>query len=422
MVTCASSTCLDFTCTCLLVQVSLGIPLSAMKKNIMPSAEIITIGTEILLGEIVDTNTRYIARVLRGMGVDLYRTITIGDNTERIAEAIRSSMKHAEIVITTGGLGPTVDDPTRDAVALAMGVETEFRAELWDQVVATIARYGRKPSENQKRQAYVPKGSLGIPNPVGTAPCFIVEYSPLSLGEGLGVRAGVIISLPGVPNEMEYILHESIVPYLQKKFSLNEIIKIRILHCAGLGEGMIDEKIADLETLKNPTVGLAAHTGVVDIRIAAKASSEAEADEMIAEIENDVRQRLGDVVFGADEDKLEEAALNAVASRGWSLIGIESGLDGRLARKIPHTASLPDLKPDSLMDALRAARAESKTDAALGVIASVEDRTADIALITPRGEKTHHITYGGPPRSVTRWAVNLALDWLRRRAKDPEGG
>jgi len=157
---------------------------------------------------------------------------------------------------------------------------------------------------------------------------------------------------------------------------------------------------------------------VVDIRIAAKARNEAEADEMIAIIEKDVRERLGDVVFGADEDQLEDAALNAVASRGWSLIGIESGLDGMLARKLPHTASLPDLNSGSLMDILRSARIESKTDAAIGVIASVEHRTADIALITPHGEKTHHISYGGPPRSVTRWAVNLALDWLRRRAKE----
>ena len=384
----------------------------------MPSAEIITIGTEILLGEIVDTNTRYIARVLRGMGVDLFRTITIGDNTERIAQVIRDSMRHAEIVITTGGLGPTVDDPTRDAVALAVGVETEFREDLWEQVVAVISRYGRKPSENQKRQAYIPKGALAISNPVGTAPCFIVETSPRPKGEGPGVRESVVISLPGVPNEMEYILHDSIVPYLQTRFDLHEIIKIKVLHCAGLGEGMIDEKVADLETLSNPTVGLAAHTGVVDIRIAAKAKSESEADEMIARIENDIRERLGDVVFGAEEDKLEDAALNAVAGRGWTLTAIESGLDGLLARKVPHTVSLPDLNPDSLMDALRAARAESKTDAALAVIASVENRTADIALITPQGEKTHHISYGGPPRSVTRWAVNLALDWLRRRAME----
>ena len=380
------------------------------KDQLMPSAEIITIGTEILLGEIVDTNTRYIARTLRGMGVDLYRTITIGDNVERIAEAIHNSMHRAEIVITTGGLGPTVDDPTREAVARAAGVELEFREDLWEQVVAIISRYGRKPSENQKRQAYIPKGSIAIPNPVGTAPCFIVE-----------TERNAVASLPGVPNEMEHILHESIIPYLQKRFELNEIIKIRILHCAGLGEGMIDEKIADLETLSNPTVGLAAHTGVVDIRIAAKARSEIEADKMISEIDHQIRDRLGNVVFGTDEDRLEDAALNAVAKRGWTLIGVESGLDGSLARKIPHTVSIPDLSPDSLLAALRAARADSNADAALGVAMYLQERAAEMALITPEGEKTHRITYGGPPRSLARWSVNVALDWLRRRAMDPEG-
>ena len=229
-----------------------------------------------------------------------------------------------------------------------------------------------------------------------------------------------VASLPGVPNEMEHILHESIIPYLQKRFNLNEIIKIRVLHCAGLGEGMIDEKIDDFEKLSNPTVGLAAHTGVVDIRIAAKAKSEAEADAMIADLENQIRERLGDVVFGVDEDTLEDAALTTVAKRGWTLIGVESGLDGSLARKIPHTVSLSDLSPDSLLAALRAARADSNADAALGVAMYLQERAAEIALITPKGEKTHHITYGGPPRSLARWSVNVALDWLRRRAMDAE--
>lgn len=384
----------------------------------MPSAEIITIGTEILLGEIVDTNTRYIARILRDMGVDLYRTITIGDNVERISEAIRGSMRHADIVITTGGLGPTVDDPTREAVAKAVGVELEFREDLWSEVVATISRYGRTPSENQKRQAFVPRGALSISNPVGTAPCFVVENRPLQVGEGLEARESVVISLPGVPNEMKHILHESVIPYLQKRFDLSEIIKIRILHCAGLGEGMIDEKIADLEELSNPTVGLAAHTGVVDIRIAAKAKNEKDADAMIAEVEAQARQRLGNVIFGADEDTLEEVTLNAVAKHGWTLTAIESGLNGKLARKIPNTASHTDLDPASLMDTLRAARAESNADVALGVAVYIEERAAEMALITPSGEKTHRITYGGPPRSLPNWAVNLALNWLRTRTTE----
>ena len=368
----------------------------------MTSAEIITIGTEILLGEIVDTNTRYIARTLRSMGVDLYRTITIGDNTDRIASAIHNSMERADIVITTGGLGPTVDDPTREAVAQAVGVKTEFREDLWQQVVETIGRYGRTPSENQKRQAYVPKGAIGIKNPVGTAPCFIVE-----------TNRNAVISLPGVPSEMEHVLHESMIPYLQKRFNLNEIIKVRVLHCAGLGEGMIDEKIADLEKLSNPTVGLAAHTGVVDVRIAAKAKNENEANAMIAVIEAQVRERLGKIVFGVDEDKLEEVTLDLIAKRGWSLTAIESGLDGILARKIPHTASLPNLDPDQLLEALHTARTDSKADIALGVSVYAEDRSAEMSMITPRGEKTHRITYGGPPRSLPKWAMNLALNWLR---------
>ena len=371
----------------------------------MTSAEIITIGTEILLGEIVDTNTRYLARNLRGLGVDLYRTITIGDNEERIASAIRESMERADIVITTGGLGPTIDDPTREAVAKAAGVETEFREDLWEQVVETIARYGRKPSENQKRQAYVPKGALGIRNPVGTAPCFIVE-----------TERNAVVSLPGVPNEMELVLHESIIPYLQKRFNLNEVIKVRVLHCAGLGEGMIDEKIADLEMLRNPTVGLAAHTGVVDVRIAAKAKSESEANVMIDEIESQVRERLGDVVFGVDEDRLEEVTLDLIAKRGWTLTAIESDLNGLLARKIPHAVSFSNLTADSLMQALRTARADS--DFALGVAVYPEERAAEMAMITPKGEKTHRITYGGPPRSLPYWAVNLALNWLRMTVEE----
>lgn len=395
--------------------------LSVTEKK-MPSAEIITIGTEILLGEIVDTNTRYIARVLRGMGVNLFRTITIGDNVERIAESIRNSMRRAEIVITTGGLGPTIDDPTREAVARAAGVELEFREDLWEQVVENISRYGRKPSENQKKQAYAPKGAIGIKNPVGTAPCFIVE-TPLQLppfSENMGgeKEGGVVISLPGVPNEMEHVLHESVIPYLQQRFNLNELIKIKILHCAGLGEGLIDEKIADLETLSNPTVGLAAHTGVVDIRIAAKAKDETQADEMIATIEQDVRARLGEVVFGADEDTLEDSALQAVASRGWSLTGLESNLNGLLARKISRTTIVSNLQVPNLIETLRAARNESKADVALGVMINIEDRSADMALITPEGEKTHHVTYGGPPRSLPMWSVNLALDWMRRRAME----
>jgi molybdopterin-biosynthesis enzyme MoeA-like protein len=213
---------------------------------------------------------------------------------------------------------------------------------------------------------------------------------------------------------MELIFHESIIPYLQKRFNLNELIKIRVIHCSGIGEGMIDEKIADLEKLSNPTVGLAAHTGVVDIRIAAKAKTESEADAMIAEVEKQVRERLGLVVFGADEEKLEDVVLDLIAKRGWKLVAVESGLEGSLSRRLPRAMSSSDnLTLDSLTQALRAAQAESQAEAALGVAAHPEERSADMAMILPTGEKTHRIVYGGPPRSLPRWAANLALNWLR---------
>ena len=385
----------------------------------MPTAEIITIGTEILLGEIVDTNTRHIALTLRDLGVDIYRTTTIGDNVERIASAIGEAMRRTEIIITTGGLGPTVDDPTREAVARAAQVGTEFREELWEQVVTTIGRYGRKPAENQRRQAVVPQGAIAVKNPVGTAPAFIVEFSPpRPTGDGQETR-GSIISLPGVPHEMEHILHESIIPYLQERYNLRHVIKVRVLHCSGLGEGMIDEKIGDLEMLANPTVGLAAHTGVVDVRITAKAESEASANALIAEVEQDVRNRLGSAVFGADEDRLENVALEAVAKHGWSLVAVEYDAGGLLARSIPQTVPAEEPRPGTLLDAVRQARIERHADVALGVAVNVDEHSADMALITPRGEKLHHITYGGPPRSLARWATNLALNWLRTVAEEP---
>ena len=379
----------------------------------MPSAEIITIGTEILLGEIVDTNTRYIAHLMRSLGVDLYRTITIGDNVERIAEAIQNSMTHADIVITTGGLGPTVDDPTREAVARAFGVETEFREELWEQILEIVTRYGRKAKENQRRQAYVPKGAIAIKNNVGTAPCFIMEND-----------RSAVISLPGVPKEMEHIVHEFVVPYLQSRYNLDQIIKVRLLHTSGAGESEIDEIIGDFETLPNPTVGLAAHTGIVDIRIAAKAETEDEADRMIAEVENQMRERLGGLIFGVDEDTLEEVALKAASNRTWNLVAAEAGLGGALTRRLASIQASNLLAVESvelgegeLSAFLNSLREKYEARVALGIAAFPEKRTVELALITPKGSQERQRSFGGHPGLLSRWAVNLALNWLRKTAE-----
>ena len=289
----------------------------------MATAEILTIGTEILLGEIIDTNSRYIARKLRDHGIDIYWLSTVGDNPERIAEAMRQGMQRSEIIISTGGLGPTVDDPTREAVALAVGVQTEFRPELWQQVQDRFARFGRTPTENNKRQAYVPQGAIAIENPVGTAPAFIVETDKTA-----------IIALPGVPREMEHLMENAVIPYLRERFDLHGMIKARILRTAGAGESAIDQQISDLETLSNPTVGLSAHAGSVDIRITAKANSETEANQLIEPVEAELRKRLGEWIYGADEDTLESKALLHLDELGWNLAIVESGLGGRLTQRL----------------------------------------------------------------------------------------
>jgi molybdenum cofactor synthesis domain-containing protein len=408
----------------------------------MPTAEIITIGTELLLGETADTNTRFIAQTLRGVGVDLYRTQTVGDNAGRIAEAVGAALQRANIVITTGGLGPTVDDPTRQAIADAAGTTLVFHPELWEQIVARIARYGRSPTENQKRQAYIPQGAIVIENPVGTAPAFIMEtHLPKGQGEeGAGAaeitsplpstlsdNVHVVITLPGVPREMETLLADAVLPYLQKRFDLHDIISVRTLHVSGIGEGALDERVSDLELLTNPTVGLTAHSGIVDIRIAAKAGSAGQASRLIAQVENDARLRLGKDIFGADSDTLEGITLAALAQHGWSLACMESGLDGALLRRFGQAGhplyrggSQQPLQLDSLVQAAGTIRQEYQASAALAVALSIsgEQQDISIAVITPLGQADRQITYGGHPKNASRWAVNTAIDWLRRIAQE----
>lgn len=379
----------------------------------MPTSEIITIGTEILLGEIVDTNARYIARALRDAGIDLYRKTSVGDNASRIAQAIDQALERCDIVLTTGGLGPTVDDPTRDAVALAMGVETEFREELWEQIQARFQRFRRTPTENNRRQAYIPAGAIAVENPVGTAPAFIMER---------GKQA--VVALPGVPREMEHLMEHAVLPYLRERYELRGIIKSRLLHTSGVGESQIDDRITDLERQSNPTVGLAAHSGQVDIRITAKAESEQEADQMIAEVEEEVRKRLGDWIYGADEDTLEDAALRRLSGLGWSLAVIESGLGGELIRRLAATgkafrggeALTKVPAPEELRSLAEAYRQTREADVALAVavVPGGETQNIHLALVTPETSIEMHRPWGGPPQYAPRWALHHSLDVLRR--------
>lgn len=378
----------------------------------MPTAEIITIGTELLLGETVDTNTRFIARALRDEGIDIFRASTIGDNIERIANIVHEGMQRADIIITTGGLGPTIDDPTRDAIALGTGVETEFRSDLWDQIQERFQRYGRKPTENNKRQAYVPKGALAVENPVGTAPAFIVEQDNKA-----------VIALPGVPREMEHLMKFAVIPYLRKHYNLKGVIKARVLHTSGAGESQIDERIGDLETLSNPTVGLAAHAGQVDVRITVKAETELEADTLIQDMENELHKRLGKWIFGTDEETLEMVAMMRIAALGWKLCVVEAGLDGRLIRRLAQVGKpfvggemlTTNPSKNELSSLIMDSCTSKQAQVGLGIILEPGEtqQTLHIAVISPKTDRLITRTYGGPPQLAPTWGINICLDLIR---------
>ena len=380
----------------------------------MPSAEIITIGTELLLGEIVDTNSAYLARKLRDIGVDVFRTTTVGDNPTRISNIIKETVARTPIIITTGGLGPTVDDPTRDAIAMAMDVPTEFRPELWEQIVIRLEKFGRTPTENQKKQAYIPKGALSISNPVGTAPAFIVEKNEVA-----------IIALPGVPKEMEYLTENTVLPYLRGRYQLTGTIKTRILHVAGLGESQIDEWIGDLEMLGNPTVGLSAHPGLVDIRVTAKGDSAEQADTLIATVEESLRSRLGGSVFGADDETLDGVIINLLNKMELPLTVVEAGMGGSLIQKLSRTQTdwfeggevIPSLPDDETLLDLTFKELDARSASlALGICLTPQagQQDVEIVVITPTGEQDIKRSYGGHPRNGSTWAANIALELLRQ--------
>jgi nicotinamide-nucleotide amidase len=380
-------------------------------------AEIITIGTEILLGQIVDTNTRTIAQRLRDIGLDIYRTSTVGDNAARIAESVREGMGRASAVITTGGLGPTIDDATREGIALALGVDTYFDPALWEQIQARFASFGREPTENNRRQAYIPETAHPIENPVGTAPAFLVE-----------TERSVVIALPGVPGEMSHLLENEVIPYLRKRLDLSGTIMTRVVRTAGMGESVLDERITDLEQLSNPTVGLSAHPGRVDIRITAKAPSRTEAEEMIWGVEATLQQRLGERIYGYDSDTLESVVLAALNARHIKLAVVEHGTEGALAgnlaldsevfaggRIMPQAASLEEIEPQ-----LQSLMRETGASAGLGVALTQDEGnfTLRILRLLPGDDARREYEYGGGFLNVHERSVSIALEFLRRGLLD----
>lgn len=379
----------------------------------MPVAELIAIGTEMLLGEIQDTNTRYIARILRDNNIDLFRSSIVGDNAERIASIIQEALSRANIVITTGGLGPTVDDPTREAAANAWNVPLEFHPELWSQIETRFLSRHVQPTENNRRQAYIPSTSTAISNPVGTAPAFILEDDDHCL-----------ICLPGVPREMETLIQLSVLPYLKKKFALRGIIKARVIHISGVGESKVDESVAEFESLRNPTVGLLAHPGIVDIRITAKADSEAEADRLISDLERTIQDRFPQDIFGTDDDTLQDVVLRMVQDQPqrifWLFHGIKPDEFG-FSRPLPANLILREvLEPTDRESLLATANQLIQSRQADVVVVSQCFQTdagfnSFSGIITKTNSVVQEKIYNGPPAHNIGWSVNNNLDFLRRQ-------
>ncbi len=378
----------------------------------MPTAEIITIGTELLLGEIVDTNTQFIARLLSDNGIDLYRSLTVGDNVHRIAGMIREAKDRCDIVITTGGLGPTIDDPTREAMAKAFNQELIYQEALWEQIQERFAKFKHKPTENNRRQAYIPSKATPITNPVGTAPAFLVEED-----------GKLVISLPGVPKEMEFLMHNEVIPRLHQKYRLTSRIFTKIIHTSGIGESQIDKLLGDLERLSNPTVGLAAHTGQVDIRISAKAESNEAASQLLDPVETKIRRKLGRWIYGTDGDTLEKVALQTIREQHWGLAVVEVGFGGELARKLYQAGPQirtghifnEDSAPKNLIAYGKNLLQHSNAEVALlaRIIRTDEEMELQSDIITPFDITHMTRNFGGPPALATVWATNYCLDMLR---------
>ncbi len=288
------------------------------------TAEIVTTGTEILLGDIVDTNAAWIAQQLREAGVNLYYKTTVGDNEGRVRGVIEQSMARCDAIIVTGGLGPTVDDITRQAIANATGCPLVLHEGALETLKARFERFGAQLTENNIQQAYIPQGATLIENPVGTAPGFIVETERCA-----------VIALPGVPREMKVLMADTVLPYLRRRAGERGIIRRRILRTFGIGESTIDMLLDDLMRSANPTMGLAAHTGQCDIRIAARAESAEEAEELLDTAESRVRDLIGQYIYSTvPGESYETVLVRRLHEQGMTLAVVESNTHGTLAERL----------------------------------------------------------------------------------------
>ncbi len=295
--------------------------------------EILCIGTELLLGNILNGNARWLAEELSALGLPHYRQTVIGDNRERLIAQVQDIAKRSRVLITTGGLGPTPDDLTTEAIAAAFSIPLEERPEVWADITAKSRSRGREPSAETRRQALLPRGADVLPNPTGTAPGMI--WSPI---EGF-----TLLTFPGVPSEMRAMWHQTAAPWFRQSGLSSGAYVSRMLRFWGIGESALASQVSDLLDQSNPTVAPYAGRGEVKLRITAQAASQAEAQRLVMATEDDLRHRTGELCFGVDDQSLAVVVLEQLRRRGQTLAVAESCTGGGLGAELTAVPGSSDV-------------------------------------------------------------------------------
>ncbi len=293
----------------------------------MARAEIISVGTEHLLGQIVDSNAPYLCSVLAGLGIAVYFRTTVGDNVRRVQSVFLQALERADLILSTGGLGPTDDDLTVAAVAEALGLPLERNEDAWAHIQEFFRTRNRPMTGQQEKQAMLPSGARMIPNSRGSAPGVILEH-----------QGATLIFTPGVPREMKGMVEDHVIPYLRTRgLAGSEVIRSRVLRITGLGESAVEDRVRDLMRASvNPTIAPYAHTGECHLRITAR-GPESEVERLLDQMEKVLRERLGKTVYAVGETTLEEAVAEILSRRRRSIAIAESCTGGLLGHRLTRT-------------------------------------------------------------------------------------
>jgi len=303
------------------------------------SAEILCIGTELLLGNITNGNARWLAEQLAALGLPHHRQTVVGDNRERLMAAVREAAGRCRVLITTGGLGPTPDDLTTEALAAAFNTPLVEHPEIWAEIQARLRAGGRVCSPSNRQQAFLPAGAQVLPNPTGTAPGMV--WTPPA---GAGIQPGfTVLTFPGVPSEMEAMWRATAAPWLRAAGLAEGVFASRMLRFWGVSESALAEQMADLLEAENPTLAPYAGAGEVKLRLTARASSDPEAQALLAPLEAEIRARTGTACFGVDDDTLASVVLEQLRRRGETLAVAESCTGGGLGAALAAVPGASDV-------------------------------------------------------------------------------